>query len=207
MWLALTLCRQGKDQQLCHRIVPVQRLQISTIPNDVQLLCQRHDLTAQKLPALQGRMAFAQGDDLTGESQHVPILFGQTPIEPADLVILAPGVVVATLTAQHLVTCLQHRHPLAQHQNCHEVLRLSLTQCKDLRFRGLPFHPAVPAQVVGVTVAIILTVVFIVLLVVTHQIPEGKTVMTGNEVDAVEGMPIESLIIVAAAGKACGNIR
>src|SRR5256885_4527452 len=46
----------------------------------------------------------------------------QRPVEPADLVVLTIGVVVAALSAPHLVAHEHHGHPRGEHRHGEEVL-------------------------------------------------------------------------------------
>ena len=55
----------------------------------------------------------------------------QLPVEPGDLVVLAPGVVVAALGAAHLVAAEQHRHALREQQRRQEVALLARAQLDD----------------------------------------------------------------------------
>ena len=44
------------------------------------------------------------------ETKNIGVLFQEAPVEPADFVVLAVGVVIALLGAPHLVAHQQHRH-------------------------------------------------------------------------------------------------
>ena len=57
------------------------------------------------------------------------------PVEPGDLVVLAPGVVVAALRAADLVAAEQHRRALGEEQRGQEVALLARAQREDLRGR------------------------------------------------------------------------
>ena len=54
---------------------------------------------------------------------------------------------------------------------------------------GVAFGAAIPAKIFVVAVAIVFAVGFVVLLVVTDQIVQGKAVVRGDEIDAGVGQP------------------
>ena len=80
----------------------------------------------------------------------------ELPVEPGDLVVLAPGVVVAALRAAELVAAEQHRHALREEQRGQEVALLARAQRVDLRVVGLALDAAVPGAVVVGAVAVVL---------------------------------------------------
>ena len=127
-------------------------------------------------------MGTAQGNEAPGEVQQCSVGFG--PVDPADLVILAVRVVVALLSVGHFVTSQQHRRTLRQQECGQQVASLAVPQCVDVRVVGGTLHPAVPAAVVAGTVAVFLTVGFVVLVVVGDQIIDGHTIVGGHEIDA-----------------------
>ena len=59
----------------------------------------------------QAGQLLAQGDQAADEMAQGQIVFIGLPMHPAQGVVLAPGVVVASLAAFHLVPHQQHRHP------------------------------------------------------------------------------------------------
>ena len=60
------------------------------------------------------------------EAMKAGVALLQRPIDPTDLVVVAPRVVVSLLRAQELVAGQEHRHALREHQRRHHVLRLPL---------------------------------------------------------------------------------
>ena len=76
-----------------------------------------------------------------------------------------------------------HGHTLAKEHGGEEVLNLAATQRQNFRIFGWTFLTAVPRAVVGFTVGVTFTVSFIVLVVVGHQVIQGKAVVGGDEVD------------------------
>jgi hypothetical protein len=52
----------------------------------------------------------------------------------------------------------------------------------------------VPAEIMIVPVSVILTIVNIMFILITHQVVEGESVMTGEKVNGVERPPTVRLI-------------
>src|SRR5262249_44502202 len=65
-----------------------------------------------------------------------------------------------------------------------------------------PFPAAVPAQVVVDAVAVVLAISLVVLVVVAHQVVQREAVVTGDEVDAIDGQMAAGLVDVGAATQA-----
>ena len=106
------------------------------------------------------------------------------PVEPRDLVVLAPGVVVAALRAADArrrrasigVPC--ERSSVEQ-----EVPLLARAQHVDLGVVGRALDAAVPRAVVVGAVAPVLLVRLVVLLVVRDEVAQREAVVRGDEVD------------------------
>src|SRR5207245_6430169 len=98
--------------------------------------------------------------------------------EPAGLVILTIGVVVAGLRAPHLVAHEHHGHPRGQHGHGEEVLHLPRSQRVDVTILRRAFHATVPASVVVGAVAIVLAVRLVVLTVVGDEVVRREAVVT-----------------------------
>ncbi len=150
-------------------------------------------------------MLLAEGDHPREEAHHSGVLLGQLPVEPADLVVLAVGVVVAALGAAELVAAQEHGDPLAGEEDGGEVLDLALAEPFDLGVVGGALDTAVPALVVVAPVPVVLAVGEVVLLVVADQIVEREPVVSGDEVDAVGGQLATPLVEVGAAAHAEGD--
>ncbi len=104
------------------------------------------------------------------------------PRHPADVVVLAVGVVVALLRAAELVAGEQHRRTLGQEQGREHVALLPVADLVDLRIVRGAFHPVIEGVVVGMAVAILLAVRLVVLLVVRNEVVQRETIMGGDEV-------------------------
>ena len=65
----------------------------------------------------------------------------QRPIDPAQGIVLAPGIVVAVLGAEKLVAAQDHRHALRDHQGRHQVADLAAAELHDA---GSSVGPSTP---------------------------------------------------------------
>src|SRR3954470_10795183 len=108
----------------------------------------------------------------------------ELPVEPSDLVVLAVGVVVATLGVTNFDARQQHGNALRKDQRGEKGALLFFPKLDNLRIVGRTFGAAVPTVVVVRTIAIIFAVFFVVLLVVGDQIVQREAVVTGNKVYA-----------------------
>ena len=124
------------------------------------------------------------------------------PVEPGDLVVLAPGVVAAALRAAHLVAAEQHRRALGEDQRGEEVAALALAGGHDGGVVGRPLDAHVPGAVVVRPVLVVLEVGLVVLLVVGDEVVEREAVVGGDEVDRRERVAAVALVEVAGAGEA-----
>ena len=61
-------------------------------------------------------MLLAEVDDLLEETEDIGILVDVVPVEPANFIVLAIGIVVAELGVAHLVARQNHRNTLAYHE-------------------------------------------------------------------------------------------
>jgi hypothetical protein len=108
----------------------------------------------EEVAPVQDGMGAAQRDQLLRELQQVLGVVAQRPVEPGDLVVLAPAVVVAPLRAVDLVAAQQHRRALGEEQRGEEVALLAAAQLVDLGIVGLALHAVVPRAVVVGPVAV-----------------------------------------------------
>ena len=152
--------------------------------------------TSEKMPTAKSRMPLTDLDQVLGKSQQLAIIRQprQIPIQPIQRVILTIGIVVTTLGAPHLVTSQQHRHPLRQQQGCEKITPLLHAQRQHRRIIGIPLRSAIPTAVVPLAVLIVLAIGFVMALVVADQIVEGKTVVSGDEIDA--GMRAATIVLI-----------
>src|SRR5216684_7581776 len=145
-----------RERHAVRRAAPVRFVESHAVPANVGLpdqLVQRYPLPLG-LHISQHPASVEQGH----EPVHVGPLREQRPIEPAGLVVLTIGVVVAALGAPHLVAHQHHRHPCRQHRHREKVLYLSVPQFLDRLIFRRALYPTVPASVVADAVAIVLAI-------------------------------------------------
>src|SRR6516162_3199659 len=79
-------------------IVPAWLVQLSAVPGNVRQTALIH-LPLEVTTGTSGTEIMTCGDEQLPEAQERAVLFRQAPVEPADLIVLAVGVVVALLGA------------------------------------------------------------------------------------------------------------
>ena len=128
-------------------------------------------------------MVLAKGSQLLGECQQCLAVHGILPVQPADLIVLAVRIVVASLGVATLISRKKERRPLRQKIDRHEIAHLTVSERTDVLFVAGSFHAAVPARVVGISVLIVLPVCLVMLAVVGNQIRQGKAFIAGDIID------------------------
>ena len=127
------------------------------------------------------------------------------PADPADLVVLAIGVVVAVLRVADFVAGQHQRRALRQQQAGELVLAQLAPQRGDRGIVGRAFMAAIVAVIVAGAVAIVLAVGLVVLFVVAEQIRQRETVMDGDVVDAGARRAVV-MVEQVGGGRSCGSI-
>src|SRR5262249_22789786 len=115
-------------------------------------------------------------DEQAQEAVYVGVFLNQRPVEPAGLVVLAIGVVVAALCLPDFVGHQDHGHAQRQQGDRQVILHLAVAQPLHRQVVGRALHAAVPAAVVVGAVAVVLAVVLVVLLVVGDEVVEREAV-------------------------------
>src|SRR6185437_782005 len=153
------------------------------------------------------RETLAQRGHVADEIGEVVAFAAKTfPTDPADLVVLAIGVVVAALGVADLVAGQDQRQPLRQQQAGQLVFAQLSPQRDDRGIVGRAFVAAIVAVVVAGAVAIVLAIGLVVLFVVAEQIRESETVMHGDMVDAGAVAAAVMVVHVGRAGHAAGDL-
>src|ERR1700676_3862899 len=134
----------------------------------------------RKSPAQFGHMA----DEI---DQAVAFAIEAFPVAPADLVVLAIGIVVAVLRVADFIAGQNQRQALRQQQARQLVFPELAAQRQNRRVVGRAFMAAIVAEVFVGAVAIVLAIGLIVLFVVAEQIRQREAVMHGDVVDAGAG--------------------
>src|SRR5205085_10856326 len=136
------------------------------------------------------------------EPEDALVLLGQAPVEPADVAVLAIGVVVALLGPADLVAAGDHRDALRQEQDGRHVLDLAAAELVEAGIVARAFDAAVPAVVVVGAVVVPFAVGLVVLLVVRDEVVQREAIVAGDEVDAVDRQMAARLVEIGAAGHA-----
>src|SRR5215831_6437298 len=113
---------------------------------------------------------------------YISVLRYQRPIKPTGLIVLAIGVVVATLCAPDLVTHRNHRQTQREHGHGQKILYLPVSYFFYVGVVRWAFDPPVVAPVVVGTIPVGLAVQLIVFLVVRDKIVKREAVVTCHEV-------------------------
>ncbi len=164
-------------------------------------------LAADPVTLRQLRETLAQRGEPTDEVGHVVVRLAESgPVDPADLVILTVGVVVAGLAVADLVAGKQERDALRQHQAGQLVLSQLPPQRDDRGVVGRAFVAAVGAQIVVGAIAIVLAIGFVVLGVIRVQVGQGEAVMNGDVVDARTWRPAVVIEDVCGAGHPAAHV-
>jgi hypothetical protein len=151
-------------------------------------------LLSEELTIPEKVMALAKRGKRLEKAKQLVVFLHPGPVDPADFVILTIRVVVALLRPPHFIAGKDHRHTLGEQERGSEVLYLPDAQ---LLHRGIvrrPLDSAIPALILVVTVLVALTVPNVVLLVVRYEVGEGESIVTGNEIYAMEGGTTASAI-------------
>jgi hypothetical protein len=142
---------------------------------------------------------------LPGEPQHVQV--SAFPVEPAELVVLAVGVVVPLLRAPDLVAAEEHPYALGEDERGHQVALHPLADLDDLRLVTRSLDTPVGGEVLVGPVLVPLAVGLVVLLRVHHEVLQGEAVVRGREVDRGVGVAAARLVQVAGTGQPERELR
>ena len=111
-------------------------------------------------------MMLSEFDHTLPEPVHIAILVDQIPVKPIDVIVLAVGVVVASLRTPHFIAGYKHGHPARKQKEGCKVLNLASAQRFDSGIGGFALHPAVPTQVVIDPIPVVFAVGLIMLGVI-----------------------------------------
>src|SRR5215469_415811 len=159
-------------------------------------------IAGQKPGTAQDRIFVAQRRQLLHKPPQRRAFILGAPIDPADLVVLAIGVIVALLRPTKLVAGEQHWCSLRQQQGGEEIPHLASPQRAHLFVLGRALDSTIPRTVVGVPIPIFLAVRLVVTIVVGDEVIEREAVMGGDEVDAGPGLAAAVVENVARSAKA-----
>ena len=128
----------------------------------------------------------------------VAVLLQECPIKPADLVILAVGVVVAVLRPPGFVSHQYHRYTQRQQVEGEKILDLAHPQPFHLWIVRRSLNTTIPAQVVVCAIPVVLFICLVVLLVIRNQVVQREAIMRGYEVNALLRLPVLMPVQVGA---------
>ena len=124
------------------------------------------------------------------------------PVQPADVVVLTVGVVVALLRAPGLVAGADHRHALRHAAAWRGSCASAGSVPRSIAGSSVaPSTAEVGAQVVRLAVLVVLPVGLVVLARVAHEIAQREAVVARHVVDARERLAARRLVEIAAAGE------
>jgi len=149
---------------------------------------------AEKLLLSEKSGAFSQLDAFFYKPVKVPVSFEQRPVQPADCIILAPAVVVAFCSSRKFISSGHHRYSLGDKEEDEKAFHAAKTQFNDIPSVGFSFATTVPADVVVLSIPVVLTVGVVMFFIVADKVIEGETIMTGDEIDGAQGAPAVLLV-------------
>ncbi len=129
--------RANASARLSREEVGLGRL--DAVPEDFRRLPAASAREERAAP--QDGVRFPQRDHHPDEPEEAGVSLRERPVDPAQRVILAPGVVVAVLGAQELVARQDHGHALRDHQGRHQVAHLAAS-----RSGGRPARRSAPRR-------------------------------------------------------------
>ena len=145
-------------------------------------------LAGEKPGSAQDRIKMEQRREAPKKLDQRQLLFVQLPVRPADLVVLAIGVVVAVLSAAEFIAGAHHRRTLREQERCEKIAHLPPAESPDFGVVARAFGAAVPRAIVRLAVAVVLAVRLVVLVVVRNQVAKGEAVVSDDEIDACPGL-------------------
>src|SRR5262249_61326475 len=121
----------------------------------------------------QPRCAPPDREPVASDAEHLLAPRVEHPVPPADVVVLAVGVVVAALRAADLVALAEHGDALGEGEAGEQVARETVAQANHVRPLRLALDAPIVAPVGVAAVVVVLAVGLVVLALVTHQVTPG----------------------------------
>ena len=147
-------------------------------------------------------MVASQLNQFLRELEQLLLLVSALPCQPADLVILAIGVVVSALRPCPFVTRADHRHALRKQKCGEQITPLPTAQFVDIGIIRRALGPVIPGMIIVVAVLIVLAVRFVVFVVIADEIVEREAIVRGDEIDARVRATAVVLVEIGTAGQA-----
>src|SRR5262249_1631050 len=130
----------------------------------------------------------------------------EIPVNPADFVVLAVGIVVSSLGAPDLVAGGKHRDAVRQKESRQKIASLAASDLQNGGIARRTLDAAVPAPILVATVAVTFSIHLVVFLVIAHKVVQSETVVTGHEIHRRPGMPSVAAVEIARSGEAVREI-
>src|SRR5215207_50475 len=131
------------------------------------------------MAAAEDRLLGANTDQPPHERMKVVIPCRERPVRPAEIIVLAVGIVVATLSTADFIAAEKHRRALGQEKGGQKVPLLPGADGEDLRVGRRTLMAVIAGDVVVGTVSIVLPIHPIVFVVVGDEVTQGEAVMRG----------------------------
>ena len=100
-----------------------------------------------------------------------------SPDHPAERAVLAPRVVIPSLTAPDFIAHQQHRDTTTQQQGAEQIALLASSQCLDSAIAARPLDSVIPAVVVILPISVVFTIGQVVFVVEAHEVQQAEAVM------------------------------
>ena len=170
-------------------LTPVRLSRLDPMPRNVRVAAADLVLPGEPVGPVQTGMVAPEGDEQADVAQQAGLPGDQSPVEPIPFLVVAIGIIVATLGASHFVSHKKHGHALADEKEGHGIFCAAQPQLVDRAIVRGSFCPAVPRVILVAAICIIFAVLEIVFFCVGKEVGEGKPIVAGDKVDRGGGLP------------------
>src|SRR5215207_4064409 len=158
------------------------------------------------MAAAEDRLFGANTDQPPHERMKVVIPCRERPVIPAEIIVLAVGVVVAKLGTADFIAAEKHRRALRQKEGGQKVPLLPGADGENRRVGGGALMSVVAGDVVVGAVSIVLAIRPVVLAIVGDEVAQGEAVVGSHEVDAGVGLSPIRLVKIGGAGEPIAHV-
>ena len=128
-------------------------------------------------------MTAAESDRLPDKVLHLAVIFLSAPLYPGDFVVLAVGIIIASLGISHLISAIDSRNSLGQQQDQERIAHLTSSERLQRFFGRRSLFTVIAAVIAVCPVPVVFPVVFIVLHIVRNRVRQGKSIVAGYVID------------------------
>src|SRR4029078_5258584 len=142
MFFVVTAPRQSDTQATDVALLPIvfgHFLPVRAKPRQILDVGAIDAGALKELPATKDRMGRTQHNQRAGEGEERLLLTRDVPIEPADLIVLAVGVVFPLLRPPNFIASANHRYALRQQESRQHIALLPSPQFPDGGIISRPF--------------------------------------------------------------------